>query len=148
MKTSIRSSDDVKSSLHTEALKLADEWDWMTEEKLAKWGDDTQAMIRRLVEELDEKNYRILELTKRYKALTWSDKQTKPEDIWTSCLDCGKRVTGDSIHTCSPQTKPLSDEEIWKLHDKHIDWIPCGHSEKVIGFVEFARAIEERHGIK
>ena len=22
---------------------------------------------------------------------------------WTVCLDCGKRVTADSIHTCSPQ---------------------------------------------
>ena len=92
-----------------EALKLADEWDWMTEEKLAKWGDDVQAMIRRLVEELDKQWY---------------------------------MVNKDGY------VKPLSDEEIWKLHDKHIDWIPCGHSEKVIGFVEFARAIEERHGIK
>ena len=36
-----------------EALKLADEWDWMTEEKLAKWGDDAQVMIRRLVERID-----------------------------------------------------------------------------------------------
>jgi succinate dehydrogenase/fumarate reductase-like Fe-S protein len=36
----------------------------------------------------------------------------KPVDIWTSCLDCGQRVTGDSIHTCSPQIKELSDEEI------------------------------------
>lgn len=31
---------------------------------------------------------------------------------WTACLDCGKRVTGDSIHTCSPQLKTLTDEEI------------------------------------
>ena len=31
---------------------------------------------------------------------------------WTACLDCGKRVTGDSIHTCSPQIKELTDEEI------------------------------------
>ena len=48
----------------------------------------------------------------------------------------------------TPQTKPLSDEEIWELHQEHIDEIPCGHSMKTIGFVEFARAIEERHGIK
>jgi hypothetical protein len=33
---------------------------------------------------------------------------------WTVCLDCGKRVTGDSIHTCSPQ-KTLTDEEIDNL---------------------------------
>jgi hypothetical protein len=34
---------------------------------------------------------------------------------WTVCLDCGKRVTGDSIHTCSPQLKTLTDEEIDNL---------------------------------
>jgi len=34
---------------------------------------------------------------------------------WTACLDCGKRVTGDSIHTCSPQLKTLTDEEIEKV---------------------------------
>jgi hypothetical protein len=28
---------------------------------------------------------------------------------WTACLDCGKRVTGNSIHTCSPQLKTLTD---------------------------------------
>ena len=32
--------------------------------------------------------------------------------VWTACLDCGKRVTEDSIHTCSPQLKTLTDEEI------------------------------------
>jgi len=31
---------------------------------------------------------------------------------WTTCLDCGKRVADDSIHTCSPQLKTLTDEEI------------------------------------
>ena len=31
---------------------------------------------------------------------------------WTTCLNCGKRVTEDSIHTCSPQFKTLTDEEI------------------------------------
>ena len=33
---------------------------------------------------------------------------------WTVCLDCGQRVTGDSIHTCSPQLKTLTDDEIFK----------------------------------
>ena len=56
---------------------------------------------------------------------------------WKYGFDAGKE-----------QTKPLSDEEIWELHQEHIDEIPCGHSMKTIGFVEFARAIEERHGIK
>lgn len=33
-------------------------------------------------------------------------------DTWTSCGACGQRVTGDSIHTCSPQLKELTDEVI------------------------------------
>jgi len=33
-------------------------------------------------------------------------------DVWTACSACGKQVTGDSIHTCSPQLKTLTDEEI------------------------------------
>ena len=35
---------------------------------------------------------------------------------WTVCLDCGQRVTGDSIHTCSPQLKTLTDEEIEEVY--------------------------------
>jgi hypothetical protein len=35
--------------------------------------------------------------------------------VWTACLSCGQRVTGDSIHTCSPQLKTLTDEEIMEL---------------------------------
>ena len=62
-------------------------------------------------------------------------------DTWTSCVACGQRVTGDSIHTCSPQLKPLSDEEIKEVWLKR----PANTAEDV---VRFARAIEERHGIK
>jgi len=32
--------------------------------------------------------------------------------VWTPCVACGQRVTGDSIHTCSPQLNTLTDEEI------------------------------------
>ena len=57
-------------------------------------------------------------------------------DTWTACAACGERVTSDSIHTCSPQLKPLSDEEIHELIvNKTTDY-------------ELCRAIEERHGIK
>jgi hypothetical protein len=34
---------------------------------------------------------------------------------WVACLDCGKRVIGDSIHTCSPQLKTPTDEEIAEI---------------------------------
>jgi hypothetical protein len=40
---------------------------------------------------------------------------TLTDNLQTACLDCGKRVTGDSIHTCSPQLKELTDEEIFEL---------------------------------
>ena len=29
---------------------------------------------------------------------------------WTACLDCGQKVTDDSIHTCSPQLKTLTED--------------------------------------
>jgi len=31
---------------------------------------------------------------------------------WTVCLGCGQKVTGDSIHTCSPQLKTLTDDPL------------------------------------
>ena len=108
---SIKAPCSFEKPSRKEALKLADELDEASklESDLNRPENEADfqkasAMIRRLVEELDEKNYRILELTKRYKALTWNDKQTK-------CPDCGE-VNPAEIHTCSPQTKPLSDEEI------------------------------------
>ena len=115
-----------------EALKLADCLCFIPIPKKYKQTQlEASAMIRRLVEELDEKNYRILELTKRYKALTWDDNQTK-------CHDCGE-VNPAEIHTCSPQTKPLSDEEIDKLADEHLsDYF---NMQETIGF---ARAIEAK----
>ncbi len=50
------------------------------------------------------------EITEGFEALK-SMRNNEPV-AWTACLDCGKRVTGDSIHTCSPQLKTLTDEEI------------------------------------
>ena len=57
---------------------------------------------------------------------------------WTVCLNCGKRVTGDSIHTCSPQLKTLTDEEIMDcIEDK------TGYSFNACDedLLDFARAI-------
>jgi len=55
--------------------------------------------------------------------------------LFTACATCGQRVTGDSIHTCSPQLKTLTDEEIWELAEPYGDlaWQDCT--------LEFARAI-------
>jgi hypothetical protein len=52
---------------------------------------------------------------------------------WTACLDCGKRVTGDSIHTCSPQLKTLTDKEIVSCIDES--------EPDTTDMIRFARAI-------
>ena len=77
-------------------------------------------------------------------------------DTWTSCVACGQRVTGDSIHTCSPQLKEqdteckyckqgcfrcdarkqLTDEEIVAVWDN--DCVVLDEDKLVI---RFARAI-------
>ena len=194
-----------------EALKLADElkgYYWENEDEELT----PSKLIRRLVEELDEKNYRILELTKRYKALTWNDKQSEPvawwdgkepnvlglsyhqndycpiplyttpqtkpllvkvvqdhiEDLW-NCIRLFRSYKMDNTANemevaikeleeaiDSPQTKPLSDEELDNLIiDKgHLDCVldfhPTFDSVSVMRFElrRLARAIEERHGIK
>ena len=56
---------------------------------------------------------------------------------WTACLSCGQKVTGDSIHTCSPQLKTLTDEEILKIHAEN----PFKDGYLNNNLIEFARAI-------
>jgi hypothetical protein len=56
--------------------------------------------------------------------------------VWTACLDCGQKVTGDSIHTCSPQLKTLTDEEIAEIFDTTFKVRDYEDS-----FIKFARAI-------
>ena len=57
---------------------------------------------------------------------------------WTACLDCGKRVTGDSIHTCSPQLKTLTDEEIQAIAKESYVW---NTGKQEWSEIDFARAI-------
>jgi hypothetical protein len=45
------------------------------------------------------------------------------------------------------KTKPLSDEEIYSLLDKCIEYTD-DHDQAEFMYKKFARAIEERHGIK
>jgi hypothetical protein len=53
---------------------------------------------------------------------------------WTACLDCGKKVTGDSIHICSPQLKTLTDDEIVDIGTEFL-------APKDCDIYTFARAI-------
>jgi hypothetical protein len=57
--------------------------------------------------------------------------------VWTSCASCGQRVTNNSIHTCSPQLRELSDEEIRQIYIETME-SPYTHQQSYFGF---ARAI-------
>ena len=83
-------------------------------------------MLRQQAKELDEAGHMIgvlreyisdLEngLDSSIKLNKAQAKRNNEPVVWTACLDCGKRVTADSIHTCSPQLKQLTDEEIHDL---------------------------------
>ena len=62
--------------------------------------------------------------------------QNTPNIVWTFCFACNQRVTGDSIHTCSPQLKTLTDEEIEGIARANVD----GHAS-MEQLKWFARAI-------
>ena len=59
-------------------------------------------------------------------------------DVWTACRGCGQRVTGDSIHTCSPQTKEwqyLTDDEIKEIVGSNGDGIG-GYTRELFDKIE------------
>jgi len=101
-----------------EALKLADEL-----QKHFNCYNEYSDMIRRLVEELDKQKETIRNLNKTL----------------------GFVNSGYEVINLEPQTKPLTDEEITQVFDK---CYPNNGDGDVVTLIDFARAIEERHGIK
>ena len=142
--------------------------------------EEVEMMIRKLVAELDKHQDKSLdelmkwqqELDKQGEPVGWLNNTTTFSEVNTGlggkalidttpqtnqCKDCGE-INPAEIHTCSPQTKPLSekitealnrkplsDEEIHMLIGLHI---PVFNEPKYDDLIKFARAIEERHGIK
>ena len=117
-----------------EALKLADELDALHQYVPS----EAPAMIRRLVEELDKQGEPVAWIYKRNDGIKFLNWKT-----WKDCQTCNGEFI--PLYT-TPQTKPLSDEEIlnsWVEIDLPEEcWITDEH------LINFARAIEERHGIK
>ena len=121
-----------------EALKLAD---WLDDGEIERYDiDEASAMIRRLVEELDKQGDPV--------AYMWHSPDGNDILMYsnTNREDCST-----PLYT-TPQTKPLSDEEILEiLIDKGI----CGrlkdgslcYWQADADLHDFARAIEEKHGI-
>ena len=136
--------------MKNEALALADEWDWMTEEKLAKWGDDAQAMIRRLVEELDKQNpsvFTILTCGCKSEFMGFPSEWDGETRECEPCVNYGSLCEQHFMeYEARPaqytlQTKPLSDADIMQISYRyHYTYNP--------DYVGFARAIEKEHGIK
>ena len=59
---------------------------------------------------------------------------------------CANGHTYPSSTSTPPQRKPLTDEDLRKLADKHLFYQPEGY--EVSGVFALARAIEAAHGIK
>ena len=137
-----------------EALKLANELSQYTiNDGVDDLNKRTIAMIRRLVKELEELKHNNEELLK---CLTAERKQSEPDyfiltqdHTWLSCdEDFYNKAKPTHKMKCytTPQTKPLSDEEIMGISHQALEG--CGFSKEFNFMVVFARAIEERHGIK
>ena len=123
-----------------EALELADFLEKNMVASVAILGDVTAthivSTIRRLVEELDKQD----------KPVAWScwneDMVDLPAIILFTEPDKYEWQSIKPLYT-TPQTKPLSDEEIQVL----INNVP-DYDIGIYDLFKFARAIEERHGIK
>ena len=105
--------------------------------------------VQKAVPMLREQADRIAELEKdlkKYDQLAWDD-LNKSKTIWCNCGDSIAADSGAKCGICAsttPQTKPLSDEEIIKIFNQI--WNDGGNTNGLMH--RFARAIEERYGIK
>jgi len=97
------------------------------EERHAPYEDDAANMLRQQAD-------RIAELEKQGKPVAWMSPDGKVSQTEGSLFYIPLFTT--------PQTKPLSDEEIWKEWSKFYPDVFHTH------LIDFVRAIEERHGIK
>ena len=144
-----------------EALKLADDLEELHEQDLIDGVahlsmPQASAMIRRLVKELDriktinkdlggyidftEKQRILAEPVAWMSSVEWRKNQLMSSAQYDSCASKNKVDFDIPLYT-APQTKPLSDAEITELFDKYCE--NDGGS-----YFDFAKAIEERHGIK
>jgi hypothetical protein len=125
-------SDGVKE-MKEEALKLADELqEYMT--SLGWKTHQAPAMIRRLVEELDKQGKPKAWIREDGVIAFFKQKEIDDQGFkWQPLY-------------LAPQTKPLSDEEIQKIAMRKEFW--NGTDCPTFDWHDFARAIEERHGIK
>ena len=132
-----------------EALKLAvwldksiDADDWGELAKYYQWcHENVSPMIRRLVEELDKQGEPVAWATEDLEDIMSPELRQAHIDHPQSCTH---KFYPIPLYT-TPQTKPLSEKELYEVFDK---CYPNNGDGDVVTLVDFARAIEERHGIK
>ena len=98
------------------AYELADDldgWndDWLSDKNEKNVFKEHANMLRQQADRIAELNEEANNLARTIDGLTseiLGKRQTK------QCKDCGE-INPAEIHTCSPQTKPLSDEEIIQI---------------------------------
>jgi hypothetical protein len=98
-------------------------------------GEEAMLVINHAIPMLRQQADRIAELEKQGKPVAW----IRSGDDQLSLVK--EKNDGYMVWKplyLSPQTKPLSNEEIWDIWNKNGIEVPY----------EFAKAIEERHGIK
>lgn len=101
---------------------------------------DAISMLRQQAE-------RLAELEKKSQPVAWMNIRTSKCVVFINTPPSNDWIP---LYT-TPQTKPLSDEEIEQIAKQHLaayaQFIGAGEV-CYEGEIEFARAIEERHGIK
>ena len=99
-------------------------------------------MIRRLVEELDKQGEPVAWMS----SIEWRKNHLMSKAQYESCASKNKVDFDIPLYT-TPQIKPLSDEEIINIWEKTN--YESKYYEASNNFaIEFARAIELKHGIK
>ena len=118
-----------------DAYKLADELE-IGHTASQKLRDETANMLRQQADRIAELEQNlsayIVELELHKAMIQDLEKQSKPIGVYD----------GKNVHICTPQTKPLSDEEIKAIAAQNRTDL------SIPAYISFARAIEERHGIK
>ena len=110
-------------------------------------GDNHGLFNKRIQNMLRQQADRIAELENKSKPVAWMEYiQDEEWEVWyTEPTDLPKGHSYKPLYL-APQIKPLSDEEIIAIRDSC--YVQSGIDEWEFDDVNFARAIEERHGIK
>jgi hypothetical protein len=137
------------------AYKLADQLDNVKYQNGAKPFEMYANMLRQQADRIAELEKCLFQMQNACIDLTeqsaepvaWIDPKELDMDVSTTVTKNKQFDTDIPLYT-TPQTKPLSDEEIEYYEHLIAKLFNVSIQQKVIGLDRIIRAIEERHGIK